>query len=139
MPRSASAATARTASNFCSQPIHRKRSASRHASAKKSRCNSGFGLEAAVDKTIHIDLPSHHGCGGEGKGEGVFDMSLMQPPPHPGPLPRFARERENAISWTRRSLIAGAALLPLGAWAGDNPEGQIGAIEKRAGGRLGVS
>jgi beta-lactamase class A len=69
----------------------------------------------------------------------VFDMSLMQPPPHPGPLPRFARERENAISWTRRSLIAGAALLPLGAWAGDNPEGLIGAIEKRAGGRLGVS
>jgi beta-lactamase class A len=41
--------------------------------------------------------------------------------------------------WTRRGLIAGAALAPLTAWAGDNPEGLIGAIEKRAGGRLGVS
>jgi beta-lactamase class A len=41
--------------------------------------------------------------------------------------------------WTRRGLIAGATLAPLAAWAGDNPEGLIGAIEKRAGGRLGVS
>ena len=41
--------------------------------------------------------------------------------------------------WTRRGLIAGAGLLPLAAWAGDNPEGLIGAIEERAGGRLGVS
>src|ERR1700744_951793 len=41
--------------------------------------------------------------------------------------------------WTRRSIIAGAAALPLAAHAGDNPEGLIGAIEKRAGGRLGVS
>jgi beta-lactamase class A len=36
-------------------------------------------------------------------------------------------------------LIAGAALMPLAVQAGDNPEGLIGAIEKRAGGRLGVS
>jgi beta-lactamase class A len=41
--------------------------------------------------------------------------------------------------WTRRGLIAGAALAPLAARAGDNPEALIGAIEKRAGGRLGVS
>jgi len=41
--------------------------------------------------------------------------------------------------WTRRGVIAGAAALPLAAHAGDNPEGLIGAIEKRAGGRLGVS
>ena len=41
--------------------------------------------------------------------------------------------------WTRRDLIAGAALLPLAARAGDNPEGLIGAIETRTGGRLGVS
>jgi beta-lactamase class A len=41
--------------------------------------------------------------------------------------------------WTRRGLIAGATMAPLAAWAGDNPEGLIAAIEKRAGGRLGVS
>ena len=41
--------------------------------------------------------------------------------------------------WTRRRLIASAGLLPLSAWAGDSPEGLIGAIEKRAGGRLGVA
>ncbi|HTT98532.1 MAG TPA: serine hydrolase, partial [Rhizomicrobium sp.] len=41
--------------------------------------------------------------------------------------------------WTRRGLIAGAAALPFAAHAGDNPEGLIGAIERRAGGRLGVS
>jgi len=41
--------------------------------------------------------------------------------------------------WTRRGLIAGAALLPFAAQAGDNPQGLIGAIEERAGGRLGVS
>ncbi len=42
--------------------------------------------------------------------------------------------------WTRRSIVASAALLPFSpAFAGDNPEGLIGAIEKRAGGRLGVS
>lgn len=41
--------------------------------------------------------------------------------------------------WTRRGLIAGAALLPLAARAGDNPAGLIAAIEKRAGGRLGVA
>jgi beta-lactamase class A len=36
-------------------------------------------------------------------------------------------------------VIAGAALAPLAAHAGDNPEGLIGEIEKRAGGRLGAS
>lgn len=36
-------------------------------------------------------------------------------------------------------MIAGAALLPLAALAGDNPEGLIAAIEARAGGRLGVA
>ena len=41
--------------------------------------------------------------------------------------------------WTRRGVIASAAALPLTAHAGDSPEGLIGAIEKRAGGRLGVS
>ena len=41
--------------------------------------------------------------------------------------------------WTRRGLIAGSALLPLAARAGDNPEGLIAAIEKRVGGRLGVA
>lgn len=41
--------------------------------------------------------------------------------------------------WTRRGLIAGAAVAPLAAWAGDNPEGLVGEIEARAGGRLGVS
>ncbi|HEY5339031.1 MAG TPA: class A beta-lactamase [Rhizomicrobium sp.] len=43
--------------------------------------------------------------------------------------------------WTRRGLLAGAALVPLAgaAVAGDNPEGLIAAIEKRAGGRLGVA
>ncbi|HEY2071693.1 MAG TPA: class A beta-lactamase [Rhizomicrobium sp.] len=42
---------------------------------------------------------------------------------------------------SRRHLIATAALLPLAntAWAGDNPEGLIAAIERRAGCRLGVS
>jgi beta-lactamase class A len=41
--------------------------------------------------------------------------------------------------WTRRGLIAGMGLLPLSsALAGDNPEGLIAEIEKRAGGRLGV-
>ncbi|HVU21510.1 MAG TPA: class A beta-lactamase [Rhizomicrobium sp.] len=43
------------------------------------------------------------------------------------------------ILWTRRGVIAGAAVLPLAARAGDYPEGLIGAIEKRAGGRLGIS
>lgn len=41
--------------------------------------------------------------------------------------------------WTRRSLIAAAAVLPLAAHAGDNPAGLIAAIEKRSGGRLGVA
>ncbi len=41
--------------------------------------------------------------------------------------------------WTRRGLIAGAAILPLAARAGDNPVGLIEAIESRAGGRLGVA
>ena len=41
--------------------------------------------------------------------------------------------------WTRRGVIAGAALLPLAARAGDNPEGLIQAIETRVGGRLGVA
>lgn len=41
--------------------------------------------------------------------------------------------------WTRRGLIASAALAPFAAWAGDNPEGLIQAIETRVGGRLGVS
>jgi beta-lactamase class A len=42
--------------------------------------------------------------------------------------------------WTRRSVVAGATLLPLSsALAGDNPEGLIEQIEKRAGGRLGVA
>ena len=41
--------------------------------------------------------------------------------------------------WTRRSVVAAFSALPVAAWAGDNPEGLIGAIEKRAGGRLGVS
>lgn len=41
--------------------------------------------------------------------------------------------------WTRRGLIVGGALLPLAALAGDNPEGLIAEIEKRAGGRLGVA
>jgi beta-lactamase class A len=36
-------------------------------------------------------------------------------------------------------LIVGGALLPLAARAGDNPEGLIAAIERRAGGRLGVA
>jgi len=48
------------------------------------------------------------------------------------------------MTWTRRSVVAAAASLPLssaftGAFAGDNPEGLIAHIEKRAGGRLGVS
>src|SRR6201996_853210 len=48
------------------------------------------------------------------------------------------------MTWTRRSVVAAAASLPLssaftGAFAGDNPEGLIAQIEKRAGGRLGVS
>ena len=41
--------------------------------------------------------------------------------------------------WTRRGLIADACLLPLAAWAGDNPEGLVEAIETRLGGRLGVA
>jgi len=41
--------------------------------------------------------------------------------------------------WTRRGLMGAAALVPFAAHAGDNPEGLIAAIEKRAGGRLGVS
>ncbi len=43
--------------------------------------------------------------------------------------------------FTRRHLIATTALLPFSriATAGDNPEGLIAAIEKRAGGRLGVA
>ena len=43
--------------------------------------------------------------------------------------------------FTRRRFVASAALLPLtsAAFAGDNPEGLIEAIEKGAGGRLGVS
>lgn len=41
--------------------------------------------------------------------------------------------------WTRRALVSGAAMAPFAAWAGDNPGGLIEAIEKRAGGRLGVS
>jgi beta-lactamase class A len=41
--------------------------------------------------------------------------------------------------WSRRSVIAAVSSLPFAAHAGDNPEGLIAAIEKRAGGRLGVS
>ncbi len=41
--------------------------------------------------------------------------------------------------WTRRGVIAGAALLPFAARAGDNPAGLIQAIETRVGGRLGVA
>jgi beta-lactamase class A len=42
--------------------------------------------------------------------------------------------------WTRRSVVAGAALWPLSpAFAGDNPEGLIAQIETHAGGRLGVA
>lgn len=41
----------------------------------------------------------------------------------------------------RRQIVVASALLPFAgaAFAGDNPEGLIAAIEKRAGGRLGVS
>lgn len=53
--------------------------------------------------------------------------------------PANVRAREDSCDWTRRSLIAGAALLPFAAWAGDNPAGLIEAIETRAGGRLGVA
>ena len=43
------------------------------------------------------------------------------------------------MTWTRRSVVAAAASLPLSsAFAGDNPEGLIAQIEKRAGGGLGV-
>lgn len=41
--------------------------------------------------------------------------------------------------WTRRSLNAGAVLLPFAAWASGVPEGLIAAIERRTGGRLGVA
>jgi beta-lactamase class A len=41
--------------------------------------------------------------------------------------------------WTRRSIIAAAAAIPFAARAGDDPAGLIGAIEARAGGRLGVA
>ncbi len=41
--------------------------------------------------------------------------------------------------WTRRGVLAGGALLPLAARAGDEPEGLIAQTEKRAGGRLGVA
>jgi beta-lactamase class A len=41
--------------------------------------------------------------------------------------------------WTRRSILAAVPSLPLAAYAGDNPEGLIAQIEKRAGGRLGVA
>jgi beta-lactamase class A len=44
------------------------------------------------------------------------------------------------MSWTRRNVMAGAAAWPLSAAiAGDNPEGLIAQVEKRAGGRLGVA
>jgi beta-lactamase class A len=41
--------------------------------------------------------------------------------------------------WTRRSVLAASAAVPFAAHAGDNPDGLIAEIEKRAGGRLGVA
>jgi beta-lactamase class A len=41
--------------------------------------------------------------------------------------------------WTRRFVLAAAATVPFAARAGDDPFGLIGAIEARAGGRLGVA
>jgi len=41
--------------------------------------------------------------------------------------------------WTRRSVIAAAAVVPFAARAGDDTVGLIAEIEKRAGGRLGVA
>jgi beta-lactamase class A len=40
---------------------------------------------------------------------------------------------------TRRNFVLASTLIPLAARAGDNPAGLIAAIEKRAGGRLGVA
>lgn len=77
--------------------------------------------------------------GGEGTGEGMFKMSSMSSPPHPAPLSGCAGARGKPIVWTRRSVLAATTLLPLATQAGDNPEGLIELIEKRADGRLGVS
>lgn len=41
--------------------------------------------------------------------------------------------------WTRRSLVAGAALLPFAARASGSPEGLIATTERQVGGRLGVA
>jgi beta-lactamase class A len=41
--------------------------------------------------------------------------------------------------WTRRAILAATAAVPFAARAGDDPAGLIGAIESRAGGRLGVA
>lgn len=64
---------------------------------------------------------------------------LLPPPPCPGRLLRCAGVSTKIPALTRRELIVSASLLPFAASAGENPEGSIELIEKRAGGRLGVA